>query len=50
MGKLRYRGKNSYREFLSTARIITRKISSIGYVVGILATGGIGRGYCDGYS
>jgi hypothetical protein len=50
MDKLRYRGKNRYREFLSAARIISHKISAIDDVVGILATGGIGRGYCDDYS
>lgn len=50
MNKVKYRGKNRYREFLSAARIISKKISKIEGVVGILATGGIGRGYCDDYS
>jgi len=50
MDKLKYRGKNRYGEFLSAARIIARKISTIDHVMGILATGGIGRGYCDDYS
>lgn len=45
-----YKGTNRYREFLSAAKIIASKISQIEGVVGILATGGIGRGYCDNYS
>ncbi|MFH1372381.1 MAG: DUF4037 domain-containing protein [bacterium] len=45
-----YRGKNRYREFLSAANIIATKIGQIKEVVGILATGGIGRGFCDYYS
>lgn len=45
-----YKGVNRFREFLSAARIISGKISQIEGVVGILATGGIGRGYCDDYS
>ncbi|MDH4222124.1 MAG: nucleotidyltransferase domain-containing protein [candidate division Zixibacteria bacterium] len=50
MNRLIYKGKNRYREFLSAARIISRKVSKIKGVVGIAATGGIGRGYCDDYS
>jgi len=50
MNKVIYKGKNRYREFLSVAKIISRKISKIEGVVGIVATGGIGRGYCDDYS
>ncbi len=50
MNKVIYKGKNRYREFLSAAKIISRKISKIEGVVGIAATGGIGRGYCDDYS
>jgi len=45
-----YKGVNRFREFLYAARIISGKISQIEGVVGILATGGIGRGYCDDYS
>jgi len=45
-----YRGPNSHADFLSAARSIAGKISRIDGVVGILATGGIGRGYCDFYS
>ncbi len=45
-----YKGVNRYDEFLSAARIIAGKISQIDGVVGILATGGIGRGYCDDFS
>jgi len=47
---LKYRGKNRYGEFLSAARIIARKISTVDHVVGKLVTGGIGREYCDDYS
>lgn len=50
MKKVKYKGKNRYKEFLSAAKIISKKISKIEGVVGILATGGIGRGYCDEYS
>jgi hypothetical protein len=50
MNKVRYRSRNRYNEFLSRAKIISKKISEIEGVVGILATGGIGRGHCDDYS
>lgn len=50
MKKVKYKGENRYNEFLSAAKIISKKISKIEGVVGILATGGIGRGYCDDYS
>ncbi len=50
MNKVKYKGKNRYKEFLSAAKIISKKIYKIEGVVGILATGGIGRGYCDEYS
>jgi predicted nucleotidyltransferase len=50
MNKVKYRDKNRYNEFLSAAQIISKKISKIKGVVGILATGGLGRGYCDDYS
>ncbi len=50
MKKVKYKGKNRYNEFLSAAKIISEKVSKIEGVVGILATGGIGRGYCDDYS
>ena len=45
-----YRGKNRYREFMSAAKTIATRIAQIEGVVGILATGGIGRGFCDNYS
>ncbi len=35
---------------MQAAQIIAGKISTINGVVGILGTGGIGRGYCDDYS
>jgi len=50
VNKLIYHNTNRYREFLSAAKIISKKIARIRGVVGIIATGGIGRGYCDGYS
>jgi len=50
MNKARYRSKNRYEKFLCAAEIISKKISKIKGVVGVLATGGIGRGYCDDYS
>jgi len=43
MRKVKYKGKNRYNEFLSAAKIISKKTSKIEGVVGILATGGIGR-------
>lgn len=50
MNKVKYRSKDTYNEFLSAAKIISKKVSQIEGVVGILATGGIGRGHCDDYS
>jgi hypothetical protein len=50
MKKVSYRGRNSYRRFLSAAKAIAGKISKADGVVGILATGGLGRGFCDAYS
>jgi hypothetical protein len=50
MRKVTYKGRNDYRRFLSAARTIAGKISKADGVVGILATGGLGRGYCDAYS
>jgi hypothetical protein len=50
MRKVRYRGENRYGEFLERARTISKKISTIDGVIGILATGGLGRGFCDDYS
>jgi predicted GH43/DUF377 family glycosyl hydrolase len=50
MKKVKYKGKNRYKEFLAAAKIISKKTSKIEGVVGILATGGIGRVYCDDYS
>ena len=45
-----YKGKNRYEEFLAAAKSIAKKISTIDGVIGILATGGIGRGFCDDLS
>lgn len=48
--RVNYRSKNRYKEFLHAAKIIAKKIAKIDGVIGILATGGIGRGHCDMYS
>ncbi|MCX7004741.1 MAG: hypothetical protein NTV22_15920 [bacterium] len=48
--KLVYRNENRQAEFLQAATAVAQKISTIEGVVGILATGGIARGYCDAYS
>lgn len=48
--KLVYRNDNRRDEFLRAARAISKKISTIEGVVGIIASGGIARGYCDDYS
>jgi len=45
-----YRNDNRRDEFLQAAKVVSKKISTIEGVVGILATGGIARGYCDDYS
>ncbi len=50
MKRVNYRSKNRYHEFLHAAKIIAKKIAKIDGVIGILATGGIGRGHCDIYS
>ena len=50
MNRVYYRSKNRYQEFLRAARIIAKKIAKIDGIIGILATGGIGRGHCDIYS
>lgn len=50
MRRVAYRSKNRYRTFLAAAKTVARKISQIDGVIGILATGGIGRGHCDYYS
>jgi len=50
MKKVKYKGKNRYKEFLDAAKVISKKISKIESMVGILATGGIGCAYCDDYS
>jgi hypothetical protein len=50
MNMLRYKNDNKYDEFLAAAKKISKKISKINGVVGILASGGIGRGYCDEFS
>lgn len=48
--KLAYRNDNRRDEFLQAAKAVSKKISTIEGVVGILATGGIARGYCDDYA
>lgn len=48
--KLVYRNDNRRDEFLRAAEAVSKKIATIEGVVGILATGGIARGYCDDYS
>ena len=48
--KLVYRNNNRQDEFLQAAKAVSKKVSTIEGVVGILATGGIARGYCDDYS
>lgn len=45
-----YRGANRYRTFLKAGRTITRKISKLNGVVGILGTGSIGRRFGDRFS
>jgi hypothetical protein len=50
MRKVTYKDKNKYRTFLTAARTIAAKISKAEGVVGVLATGGLGRGYCDTFS
>lgn len=45
-----YRGGNRYDEFLKASKAIAGKVSEIPGVVGILATGGVGRGWCDDLS
>jgi hypothetical protein len=50
MRKPGYRSKNRYREFLKVSRLISGKISEIPGVVGIIATGGVGRGHSDDFS
>ena len=45
MNRIIYKNKNRYSEFLFAAKSISKKISKIEGVVGILATGGIARGY-----
>jgi predicted nucleotidyltransferase len=50
MKKAKYKSKNRYKEFLTAAKLISKKISKIDGVVGILATGGLGRGHCDDFS
>jgi hypothetical protein len=48
--KVCYRTVNLNRKFLRAAKAISRKISTIDGVIGILATGGMGRGHSDYYS
>jgi hypothetical protein len=48
--KVKYKSKNRYKEFLHAAKSIAKKISQIDGVIGILATGCLGRGHCDDFS
>lgn len=50
MKKLCYKNTNRFNEYLTAAKTISKKISKIEGVIGILATGGLGRCYCDDYS
>ncbi|KPL02264.1 MAG: hypothetical protein AMJ90_06345 [candidate division Zixibacteria bacterium SM23_73_2] len=45
-----YKGKNRYRTFLKAGKTITKKISKLDGVVGVLGTGSIGRRFGDEYS
>jgi hypothetical protein len=45
-----YKSANRYRKFLAASKRIAGKIATIDGVVGILATGGVGRGHCDDLS
>jgi len=48
--KVCYKGPNRNRTFIKAAKTIAAKIASIEGVIGIVATGGIGRGYSDSFS
>lgn len=50
MKRTRYKSRNINSTFLRAAKIIAGRISTIDGVVGILAIGGIGRGFSDEYS
>jgi hypothetical protein len=50
MKKTSYKSRNLNPTFSRAANIIAGKISTIDGVIGILATGGIGRGFSDEYS
>jgi predicted nucleotidyltransferase len=50
MSETHYRSSNLNRKFLAAARTVSRKVSTIDGVVGILATGGMARGHSDYYS
>lgn len=50
MSRLCYRSPNLNRKFNRVAKIIAGKIAAIDGVIGIVATGGIGRGHSDEYS
>jgi len=50
MAKLCYKSPNLNRTFIKAAGIIASKIATIDGVVGIVATGGIGRGHSDEFS
>ena len=45
-GKI-YKSKNINQKFIKAGRIVAGKIASIDGVVGVIATGGIGRGFSD---
>jgi hypothetical protein len=50
MPKLCYKSSNKNRTFIRAAKIIAGRISTINGVIGIVATGGIGRGHSDEFS
>jgi hypothetical protein len=50
MQKIIYRGPNLNRRFNKAAKTIADKIAAIDGVIGIVAVGGIGRGYSDKFS
>lgn len=50
MTRLNYKSPNRNRTFIKAAKIIASRIAAIDGVIGIIATGGIGRGHSDEFS
>lgn len=50
MARISYDGTNVNRMFRKAARVISGKIATIEGVIGIVAVGGVARGYSDEYS